>query len=62
MKVVTKTDHMRVKKLSKERDEDNRRNASNQHHLELKASSQKRGNVANVRSNRQGAKKLQFLS
>ena len=27
-----------------------------------KASSQKRGNVANVRSSRQGAKKLQFLS
>ena len=27
-----------------------------------KACSQKRGNVANVRSSRQGAKKLQFLS
>ena len=34
----------------------------NQHHLELKACSQKRGNVANVRSSRQGAKKLQFLN
>ena len=31
----------------------------NQHHLELKASSQKHGKVANVRSSRQGAKKLQ---
>ena len=31
-----------------------------QHHLELKACSQKRGNVANIRSSKQGAKKLQF--
>ena len=34
----------------------------NQHHLEHKAYSQKSGNVANVRSSREGDKNLQFLS
>ena len=34
----------------------------NQHHLEHKACSQKSGIVANVRTSRQGAKNLQFLS
>ena len=33
-----------------------------QHHLKHKACSQKAGNVANIRTSRQGAKNLQFLS
>ena len=34
--------------------------ANNQYHLEHKACSQKSGNVANIRTSRQGAKNLQF--